>query len=924
MSRPDRRWLFLCPDDASPGDHRYRVSSHGRRRRDHPTRRNAHQRLDYRIEVSRLNAVTNQAMGPSPEEKALPLKGTTVIELADEQAEYCGLLLAGLGATVVKVEPPDGSPTRKIGPFVDDRPSPEYSLYFWHYNREKQSIVLDLDEPKDVETFRGLVLSADVLLETTPREYLPERQLALDELRAAAPHLVTARVRPFGDDGPWADWKGSDLVHLALGGPMMNCGYDPLPDGTYDLPPIAPQMWHSYHIAGEQTAMIIAAALVYRQGTGRGQHLSCAVHEAVAKSTEIDLMSWVMRAVEVRRQTCRHAAEHLSTVPTISQTKDGRWLNTQPQGDVDKLLPFLDSYGMGTALREDYERAKQAAAGKSVTGASGRAIPGSGGQTEFGARTLEAVQRIVRKFTFDAAPWREGQAAGLWIAPLRRAEDNLADDHWAKRGTFGAVRQPGTAGEHVDVVSKWVSDRTRWKVERGAPQIDQDREAVLHLPAHTVLRRPIIEPVRLVDDKPPFALSGVRIFDFSWFLATAGGTRFMAALGAEVIKVEWKASPDSRVGAMAPVGGREARRRATGPLPGTTDPDMGGQFLNKNAGKRGISLNVRDPRGLEIARRLIKTSDIVAEGFSPGVLDRWGLGYDELRKIKPDIIYAQQTGMGSAGNYGRFRSVGPIAAAFAGSSEMSGLPEPAMPAGWGYSYLDWIGAYSFALAMITALHHRNDTGEGQWIDASQCETGLFVNGTAYLDWSVNGRSFARYGNRSPYKPAAPHGAYRCVGDDSWIAIACFEDEEWKSLCRVAGRASWMEDIRYRSLSSRLDHQDDLDAAVCEWTTQQPARELMERLQAAGVPAGVCQTAADRCDRDPQLEHLAWLSEVTGTKIGTWPIAEVPVRMSETPARVEGPIGRGAPCYGEDNEYVFGEILGMTKQQIADLAADGVI
>jgi hypothetical protein len=200
--------------------------------------------------VSKLNAVTNQAMGPSPEGKALPLKGIKVIELADEQAEYCGLLLAGLGATVVKVEPPGGSPTRKIGPFVDDRPSPEYSLYFWHYNREKQSIVLDLDEPKDVETFRGLVLSADVLLETTPREYLPERQLALDELRAAAPHLVTARVTPFGDDGPWADWKGSDLVHLALGGPMMNCGYDPLPDGTYDLPPIAPQMWHSYHIAG--------------------------------------------------------------------------------------------------------------------------------------------------------------------------------------------------------------------------------------------------------------------------------------------------------------------------------------------------------------------------------------------------------------------------------------------------------------------------------------------------------------------------------------------------------------------------------------------------------------------------------------------------------------------------------------------------
>ena len=139
---------------------------------------------------------------------------------------------------------------------------------------------------------------------------------------------------------------------------------------------------------------------------------------------------------------------------------------------------------------------------------------------------------------------------------------------------------------------------------------------------------------------------------------------------------------------------------------------MGGQFNNKNAGKRGISLNVRHPEGLEIARRLVAMSDIVAEGFSPGVMDRWGLGYDELRRIKPDIIYAQQSGMGTAGPYGRFRAVGPIAAALSGVSEMSGLPEPAMPAGWGYSYLDWIGAYSFATAMLAALYHRDRTGRG--------------------------------------------------------------------------------------------------------------------------------------------------------------------------------------------------------------------
>ena len=163
---------------------------------------------------------------------------------------------------------------------------------------------------------------------------------------------------------------------------------------------------------------------------------------------------------------------------------------------------------------------------------------------------------------------------------------------------------------------------------------------------------------------------------------------------------------------MAPVGGREAREKATAPLPGVTDPDMGGQFNNKNPGKRGISLNVRHPKGLEIAKRLVAMSDIVAEGFSPGVLDNWGLGYDAMRAIKPDIIYVQQSGMGAQGTYGRFRTVGPIANSFAGLSEMSGLPEPAMPAGWGYSYLDWMGAYSFALAMLMRALPPRSHGRG--------------------------------------------------------------------------------------------------------------------------------------------------------------------------------------------------------------------
>ncbi len=205
-----------------------------------------------------------------------PLTGIRVIELADEQAEYCGLTLAGLGADVVKVEPPGGSPTRRIGPFYQDREDPERSLFFWQYNRGKRSIVLDLRQPEDRERFRALVATADVLLESTPRGELDGLGLGADALMQQYPTLIVARMSPFGDHGPWADFKASDLVHLALGGVMMNCGYDPAPGGTYDLPPIAPQMWHAFHIAGEQLAVAIIAALLYRWRTGKGQQLSCA------------------------------------------------------------------------------------------------------------------------------------------------------------------------------------------------------------------------------------------------------------------------------------------------------------------------------------------------------------------------------------------------------------------------------------------------------------------------------------------------------------------------------------------------------------------------------------------------------------------------------------------------------------------------
>jgi crotonobetainyl-CoA:carnitine CoA-transferase CaiB-like acyl-CoA transferase len=305
-------------------------------------------------------------------------------------------------------------------------------------------------------------------------------------------------------------------------------------------------------------------------------------------------------------------------------------------------------------------------------------------------------------------------------------------------------------------------------------------------------------------------------------------------------------------------------------------------------------------------------------------MKRMGLSYERLKEINPSIIYVQQSGFGEVGSYGRARAYGPTAAAVAGISDMSGLPEPFPPAGIGYSYLDWFGAYNMANAMLAALYRRNCTGLGCHIDASQGETGLYLTGTAILDYTVNGRHWQRYGNRSPYKPAAPHGAYRTAGRDRWIALACFTDAQWATLVDVLDRPGWAANERFAALERRLAHQDELDTLVTQATAEWDGYELMSALQRRGFPAGVCQNAQDRYETDPQLKALHWLVELDQTDIGRWPVREMPTMMSVTPPYAGGRLDRSGPSYGQDNDYVYREVLKLDSGSIEKLRASGAL
>lgn len=869
------------------------------------------------------------------------LDGIRVLEVADETAEYAGKLLAGLGADVVKVEPPGGEITRGYGPFLKDEPHPDRSLHFWHYNLGKRGIILDLDTAAGRSAYLALAARADVIVDGRPRGYLAERGVDEVAVRALNPAVIYSRTSAFGDSGPWADYRGSDLVHLALGGVMMNCGYDPDPDGRYDTPPIAPQMWQAYQIASEQTVAGVLTALTYRERTGVGQYLSTAVHDAVSKNTEIDVPSWVFLRQPHRRQTCRHSMPAISA-PILSATRDGRW-----------LIPYVTYLGGGTEVFAGLVRLLTRYDLQDDLAEPEYADPAYRSRPEVARHIAERFRTLINRFDYNHDIWREAQAEGLAWAPIRSPHENLADEHFAGRESFAEVEHPELGSTYIYVGAKWVAPGIPWRTGPRAPLLGEHTAEVLaeiaELPEPSVRREssatvdsdvetPPTAPFGRVSPRDtgpvasphgtPFALAGVRVIDLSWMLASAGAGRFLAAHGAEVIKVEHESRWDGMrwgVG-IPPPGGRAQRRDATEPIPSPkiTGPNRGGSFMEINAGKKGISLNLKHPEGREILIELLREADMVIEGFSPGTMKRMGFGYDRLREINPRIIYVQQSGLGEHGTHSGIRTYGPSAAGFAGISEMSGLPEPRPPAGIGYSYLDWFGAYNMANAMLAALLRRERTGLGCYVDTSQVETGLYLTGTAILDYTVNGRAWQRTGNRAAGKRGAPHGAYRVRGDDRWVALTCFTQDEWSAAAEVLGRADLIGDPSFATLDARIAHQDELDAEIGAAVVDHEPYELMAALQARGVPAGVCQTAGDRCDTDPQLAHLGWQVELPQSDIGVWPVKELAVKLSATPSHIGGPLTRSGPSYGEDNEQVYADLLGYDAAWIESLRADNVI
>ncbi|MFZ0664288.1 MAG: CoA transferase [Acidimicrobiales bacterium] len=415
-------------------------------------------------------------------------------------------------------------------------------------------------------------------------------------------------------------------------------------------------------------------------------------------------------------------------------------------------------------------------------------------------------------------------------------------------------------------------------------------------------------------------LAGVRVADFCWAGVGAVATRFLADFGAEVIKIESRDRLD--ITRTLPIY-KGAEARVYGEQLLEPDPNRAGYFNNCNRNKLGVTLDLKSPKGIELAEQIITSSSIVTENFAPGVMERLGFTYERLSKLSPEVIYVRMSGWGHSGSDAHFHSYGPIAQAVTGLSFISGLPDRE-PSGWGFSYMDSQGAYYGAIASLMGIYRRLKLGIGGEVDISTNEIGVGLIGPLFLDVSVNRRSTRSggfpTGNRLEHPDAAPHGVYPTAGEDRWIGISVFNEDQWSRLVELMGSPSWAGEERFATQQSRHANQDELDSKIAEWSAPQEGRRLMSILQQGSVPAGVVQDAQDVNESDPQLADRDVFFTLDHPVIGPARFEGVPFKGSRT-----GPDNwRSAPMLGEDNHHVFCDEFGMPEDEFESLVTEGVI
>ncbi len=398
-------------------------------------------------------------------------------------------------------------------------------------------------------------------------------------------------------------------------------------------------------------------------------------------------------------------------------------------------------------------------------------------------------------------------------------------------------------------------------------------------------------------------LAGVKIVDLMWVIAGPTATRVLADYGATVVRIESSRRLDTA--------------RTIGPFHnGVPGLENSGLFQNMNAGKLGLTLDISQEAGRAVFLDLVRWADVVTESFSPKAMRAWGLDYDALKQVKPDIIMLSTCLMGQSGPQAQFAGFGNLAAAISGFFSLTGWPDRP-PAGPFSAYTDYIAPRFTAAAILAALEYRNRTGEGQYIDQSQAESALHFLTPALLEYTANRSRPKAAGNRDVNM--APHGVYPTTGDDRWVAIAVRDTEQWADLCMAMQRPELIDDARFATIAARLAHQEALDDIIAAWTQTRNAQDIEVILQELGVPASVVQGLYDVAN-DPQLAHRQHFVSIDHPIHGTTTVEGPRAKLSRTP----GQVRRNGPTLGQDNYYVLETILGYRPERIAELDTQGIL
>ena len=400
-------------------------------------------------------------------------------------------------------------------------------------------------------------------------------------------------------------------------------------------------------------------------------------------------------------------------------------------------------------------------------------------------------------------------------------------------------------------------------------------------------------------------LEGLKVLDFCWVAVGPMTTRYLGEHGATVLRIESSKRPET-LRRAAPFGG------------GIQGINRSGYFASYNPNKYGVSIDMAHPRARDLVLKLAAWGDLVTENFTPGTMERWNLGYQDLRDVNPGIVMFSTSMLGRGGPYERQPGFGPVLSSLAGLSNITGWPDrdPVNPYG---AYTDFIGPRFAVAAILSALDYKRRTGEGAHLDMSQLEASLHFSAPYLLDAAVNGHQQVRRGNEEP--GAAPNGVYPCKGDDRWIAISCQTDEEWEALCGLMDRSEWGYERaeQFSTLLGRKAHEEELNHLIAQWTADKEPRPLMFALQGAGVPAGMVNDCRDLFD-DPQLTHRGHFTFLDHPEIGPYPSDRAEFNLSETPGSLDTP----APLLGQHTEIALRDVVGLSEEEYLSLKDDGVL